>query len=120
MKDMCSIAKFSTELALDFTIPIEHPVDSLEQSLEEVLEEEDNEVPVRNKRQRIANSFGGDFIVYFVDDTPISIRKAYASLDADDCKEAVCSEMDLILSNRTYELFALPFGCKTYWLQVGV
>jgi hypothetical protein len=67
---------------------------------------------VRNKRQRIAKSFGDEFIVYLVDDTPTSIIEAYTSLDADDWKEAVHSEMDSILSNGTWELSELPFGCK--------
>jgi len=84
MKDMCSNARFSSEIAPDFTIPIESPVESFEQPPEEVLEENDNEVPMRNKRRRIAKSFGDDFIVYLVDDTPTSITEAYASLDADD------------------------------------
>jgi hypothetical protein len=50
--------------------------------------------------------------VYLVDDTPTSITEAYASPDADDWKEAVRSEMDSILSNGTWELSELPFGCK--------
>jgi predicted component of type VI protein secretion system len=50
--------------------------------------------------------------VYLVDDTPTSITDAYASLDADDWKKVVRSEMDSILSNRTWELSELPFGCK--------
>jgi hypothetical protein len=50
--------------------------------------------------------------VYFVDDTPTSIIEAYVSPDADDWKEAVRSEMDSILSNGTWELSELPFGCK--------
>jgi hypothetical protein len=108
MKDMRSNAKFSTEIALDNTIPIESPVESFEQT----LEKDDNEVPVRNKRQMIAKSFGDDFIVYLVDDTPTSIIEAYASPDVDDWKEAVRSEMDPILSNGTWELSELPFGCK--------
>jgi hypothetical protein len=41
---------------------------------------------VRNKRQKIAKSFGDDFIVYLVDDTPTSITEACASSDADDWK----------------------------------
>ncbi|KAK1665909.1 hypothetical protein QYE76_054068 [Lolium multiflorum] len=41
--------------------------------------EDDNEAPKRSKRQRIAKSFGHDFIVYLVDDTPTSISEAYAS-----------------------------------------
>ena len=40
--------------------------------------EDDNEIPKRSKRQRTAKSFGDDFIVYLVDDTPrtISDRKS--------------------------------------------
>ena len=83
---MHSNAKFSSEIAPNFTTPIESPVESFEQPLEEVLEKDDNEVPMRNKRQRIAKSFGDDFIVYLVDDTPTSIAEAYASLDPDDWK----------------------------------
>jgi hypothetical protein len=108
MKDMRSNAKFSTEIAPNNTIPIESPVESFEQT----LEKDDNDVPVRNKRQRIAKSFGDDFIMYLVDDTPTFIVEAYASPDADDWKEAVRSEMDSILSNATWELSELPFGYK--------
>ena len=56
---------------------------------------------MRNKRQRIAKSFGDDFIVYLVDDIPTSIAEAYASPDVDDWKEVVRSDMDTILSNGT-------------------
>ena len=90
MKDMHSNARFSSEIAPDFTTPIESPVESFEQPLEEVHEKDDNEVPLRNKRRRIAKSFGDDFIVYLVDDTPTSIVEAYASPDADNWKKS-CS-----------------------------
>ena len=101
MKDMHSNARFSSEIAPDFTTPIESPIESFEQPLEEVLEKDDNEVPVRNKRQRIEKSFSDDFIVYLVDDTPTYIAKAYASRDVDNWKGVVCNEMDSILSNET-------------------
>jgi hypothetical protein len=84
MKDMCINVRFSSEIAPNFIIPIETPIESFEQPPEEVLEENDNEVPMRNKRRRIAKSFGDDFIVYLVDDTPTSIIEAYASPVADD------------------------------------
>jgi hypothetical protein len=45
--------------------------------------ENDDETPKRIKRQRTAESFGDDFIVYLVDDTPSSISEAYASSDVD-------------------------------------
>ncbi|KAK1633200.1 hypothetical protein QYE76_007515, partial [Lolium multiflorum] len=74
--------------------------------------EDDNEAPKRSKRQRTAKSFGHDFIVYLVEDTPTSISEAYASLDADYWKEAVRSEMDSILANGTWEITDRPYGCK--------
>jgi hypothetical protein len=101
MKDMCSNARFSSKIAPDFTVHIKFSIESFEQPPEEVLEENDNEVPARNKRRRIAKSFVDDCIVYLVDDTPTSITEAYASPDVDDWKEAICSEMDSILSNGT-------------------
>ncbi|KAK1696323.1 hypothetical protein QYE76_013020 [Lolium multiflorum] len=73
---------------------------------------DDNEASKRSKRRRIEKSFGDDFIVYLVDDTPTSIAEAYASPDADDWKEAVHNEMDSILSNGTWELSERPHGCK--------
>jgi hypothetical protein len=69
-----------------------------------------NEVPIRNKREMIEKSFGDDFIVYLVNDTPTSIAEVYASPNVDDWKEDVRNEMDSILSNGTWELIA------TIWL----
>ena len=85
-----------------------------------LMEKDDNEAPIRRKRQRIAKSFGDDFIVYLVDDTPTSIAEAYASPDADDWKEAVHNEMDSILSNGTWELSERPPWMQTCGLQMGV
>ena len=42
----------------------------------------------------------------------MSITKGYASPDEDNWKEVVHNEMDSILSNETWELTELPFGCK--------
>jgi hypothetical protein len=85
------------------TIPIEHSKKPVEN---------DDEAPKRSKRQRTAKSFGEDFIVYLVDDTPSSISEAYASSDADYWKEAVRSEMDSILANGTWEIVDRPYRCK--------
>ena len=54
MKDMHSIARFSSEIIPESSTTDEY----FEQSHEEVLEKDNNEVPIRNKRQRIAKSFG--------------------------------------------------------------
>ena len=77
-----------------------------------VLEEDDNDAPKRSKRQRVEKSFGDDFIVYLVDDTPTTIAEAFVSLDADHWKEAVHNEMDSILSNGMWEVTDQPYGCK--------
>ena len=57
-------------------------------------------------------SFGDNFIMYLVDDTPRTIEETYSSPDADYWKEAVRSEMDSIMSNGTWEVVDRPFGCK--------
>ena len=98
MKDMHSTSRFSSEITPESVAPI--VIETSEQPVkhEEILEKDASEAPRRSKRQRVAKSFGDDFTVYLVDDTPTTIAEAYASLDADDWKEAVQSEMDSILS----------------------
>jgi hypothetical protein len=61
----------------------------------------DNEISKQSKRQRTAKSFGDNFIVYLMGDTPRTIEEAYSSLDADYWKEAIKSEIDSIMSNGT-------------------
>jgi hypothetical protein len=39
-----------------------------------------------------------------MDDTPKTIVEPFASPNVDDWKEVVCSEMDSILSNGTWDL----------------
>jgi hypothetical protein len=60
-----------------------------------------------------AKSFGDDFTIYLVDNTPEISVEAFASPYADDWKEAVRSEMNSILSNETWELVDRSYGCKT-------
>nr|CAE05066.1 OSJNBa0094P09.5 [Oryza sativa Japonica Group]CAE05129.1 OSJNBa0079F16.21 [Oryza sativa Japonica Group] len=90
------------------------PPEQTEYTHEHVTEEDDSEAPRRSKRQRTVKSFGDDFTVYLVDDTPKSISEAYASPDADYWKEAVRSEMDSIIANGTWEVTSgcKPMGCK--------
>jgi len=54
-----------------------------DQPLEGNNEKDDNEVTRKSKRQRTAKSFGDDFIVYLIDDTPRTIAEAYGSPDTD-------------------------------------
>jgi hypothetical protein len=72
----------------------------------------DNETSKKSKRQRIVKSFNDDFIVYLVHDTPRINEATYSSLDADYWKEAIKSELDSIMSNKTWEVVSRPYGCK--------
>jgi hypothetical protein len=74
--------------------------------------EDDNVSTRKSKRTRIVNSFGDNYIVYLVDDTPSIIEEAYSSPDADFWKEVISSEMDYIMSNATWEVVERPYGCK--------
>jgi hypothetical protein len=63
----------------------DEPTDLIEHN-EQTLEENlrgDNETLKKSKRQKIVKSFGDDFIVYLMDDTPRTIEETYSSLDAD-------------------------------------
>src|SRR3954464_9206016 len=108
MRDMQSIPRLESDETPEPAFPMEY----YEHDSDEVSTEDDEEAPVRSKRPRIAKSFGDDFLMYLVDDTPSCISEAYASPDADYWKEAVRSEMDSILANGTWELTERPYGCK--------
>jgi hypothetical protein len=79
---------------------------------EKIPEEDNNIVTRKSKRWRTAKSFGEDYIIYLVDDTLTTIAEAYSSLDTDSWKEAIQSEIDSILSNKTWEVVDRPYGCK--------
>jgi hypothetical protein len=67
------------------TIPFEHfiLVEHTEESYIHNPVEDDNVSTQKRKRPRIEKSFGDDYIVYLVDDTPSTIEEAYSSPDAD-------------------------------------
>jgi hypothetical protein len=88
------------------------PVQQIEEPHEQNPKKDDFVVTRKSKRQRVAKSFGNDYIVYLVDDTPMTIEHAYSSLDADLWKEAVRSEMYSIMSNGTWKVVDQPYGCK--------
>jgi hypothetical protein len=97
-------------------IPHEHEhfilIEQIEETLTQNPKEDDIVVTRKSQRQRVAKSFGDDYIVYLVDDTPTTIEHAYSTPDADLWKEAVRSEMDSIMSNGTWEVVDRPYGCK--------
>jgi hypothetical protein len=88
------------------------PIEYNEHTLVKNPEEDNNNAPRKSKRQRNVKSFGDNFIVYLIDDTPRTIEEAYSSPDADYWKEAVRSEMYSIMSNGTWEVVECPYGCK--------
>jgi hypothetical protein len=83
-----------------------------DESHENILEEDNGIVTRKSKRHMGAKSFGDDYIIYLVDDTPKTIEEAYSSPDADLWKEAVQNEMDSIMCNGTWEVVDRPYGCK--------
>jgi hypothetical protein len=95
-------------------IPHEHfiLVEQIEESHIHNPVEDENVSTRKSKRPRIAKSFGDDYIVYLVDDTPSTIEEAYSSPNANFWKEAISSEMDSIMSNATWEVVECPYGCK--------
>jgi hypothetical protein len=111
MKTSHNMSRLLRNVIVDTTPDPSENFMHVEHTLEPVHEEINGEAPRRN-RQRAAKSFGDDFTIYLVDDTPRTISEAFASLDADDWKEAVRSEMDSILSNETWELVDRSYGCK--------
>jgi hypothetical protein len=95
----------TTRKSVEFS---EHDEHTLESNYKEIH----SDAPRRSKRQRTTKSFGDDFTVYLIDDSPTTITEAFSSPDADDWKEVVRSKMDSILSNGTWELVERPYGCK--------
>jgi hypothetical protein len=97
-------------------IPHEHElsisIDHAEDSHVHIPEEDDTIATRKSKKQRVVKSFGNDFIVYLVEDTPTTISETYSSPDADLWKEAVRSEMESIMSNGTWEIVDRPYGCQ--------
>jgi hypothetical protein len=75
-------------------------------------ENDSTEPPRRSKRQRVEKSFGDDFTVYLMDDTPKTLSEAYASIDVECWKEAVHNEMESLMSNETWEICDCPIACK--------
>ena len=67
----------TSRLEFDETPEPAIPMDYYEHKSDESSTEDDEEAPVRSKRQRTAKSFGDDFLVYLVDDdTPSSIFRS--------------------------------------------
>jgi hypothetical protein len=112
MQNLYGMSSLPTNVIDDTTPETFENFDHAEHTPKPIHEEIDSEAPRRSKRPRTAKSFGDDFTIYLMDDTPKTIAEALASPDVDDWKEVVRSEMNPILSNRTWELIDRPYGCK--------
>ncbi|KAL0313179.1 UNVERIFIED_CONTAM: Retrovirus-related Pol polyprotein from transposon TNT 1-94 [Sesamum radiatum] len=75
------------------------------------LTHEESDKPRRSKRARVVKDFGSDFVTYNIEDDLVTFKDAMSSSEAKQWKEAVKSEMDSIVSNRTWVLVDLPPGC---------
>jgi hypothetical protein len=104
MKKLYDMPILHANVIADTTSEPSENFDHAEHIPKSIHEEIDSEAPRRSKRSKTAKSFGDDFTVYLMDDTPKTIVEAFASPDADDWKEAVRNEMDSIISNGTWEL----------------
>ncbi|KAL0355238.1 UNVERIFIED_CONTAM: Retrovirus-related Pol polyprotein from transposon TNT 1-94 [Sesamum radiatum] len=73
----------------------------------------ESDEPRRSKRARVVKNFGSDFVTYNIEDDPVTLKNATASLKAKQWKEDIKSEMDSIVYNGTWVLVDLPPGCTT-------
>ncbi|KAL0342738.1 UNVERIFIED_CONTAM: Retrovirus-related Pol polyprotein from transposon RE2 [Sesamum calycinum] len=61
----------------------------------------------------LSKDFASDFVTYNIEDDSITFKDAMLSSEAKQWKKVVKSEMDSIVSNRTWVLIDLPPGCTT-------
>jgi hypothetical protein len=112
MKKLYGMSSLPTNVTADKNHEPSENFDHSEHTPKPIYEEIDSEALRRRKRPWTTKSFGDDFVVYLMDDTPKTITEAFASPDTDDWKEAACSEMDPIFSNRTWKLVDRSYGYK--------
>ncbi|KAL0428229.1 UNVERIFIED_CONTAM: Retrovirus-related Pol polyprotein from transposon TNT 1-94 [Sesamum latifolium] len=77
------------------------------------LTHEESDESRRSKRARVVKDFESNFVTYNIQEDPVTFKDVMASLKTKQWKEAVKSEMDSIVSNRTWVLVDLPLGCTT-------
>jgi hypothetical protein len=112
IKNLYGMSSLPANVIADTTPELSKIFDHVEHTPEPIHEDIDSKTPRRSKRQRNAKSFGDDFTIYLMDDTPKTIIETFASPDTDDWKETVRNEMDPILSNGIWELVDRPYGSK--------
>ncbi|GJS08521.1 retrovirus-related pol polyprotein from transposon TNT 1-94 [Tanacetum coccineum] len=73
---------------------------------------QENVEPRRSKRAKVTKDFGPDYMTYIVNEEPQTYKAAMESSEAPYWKEAIQSEIDLIVHNNTWKLVDLPSGHK--------
>jgi hypothetical protein len=84
MKKSYGISSLPVNMLADTSPKLFENFNHAEHTPEPIHEKIDSEALRRSKRPRTAKSFGDDFTIYLVDDTPKTIIEAFASLDADN------------------------------------
>jgi hypothetical protein len=75
MKNLYVMSSLPANVITDTTLEPFENFDHAEHTPEPIHEEIDSKAPRRSKRPRTAKSFGYDFTVYFIDDTPKTIAE---------------------------------------------
>jgi hypothetical protein len=84
MKNSYDMYSLPSNMIVDTTPEPSENFDHAKHTPERIHEKIDSEAPRRSKRPMIAKSFGDDFTIYLMDDTPKTIVDAFTSPDADD------------------------------------
>jgi hypothetical protein len=84
MKNVYGMSNLPVNVLADISPEPSGNFDHAEHTPKSIHEEIDSEAPRRSKRPRTAKSFGDDFTIYLIDDTPKTIVEAFASPDVDD------------------------------------
>jgi hypothetical protein len=84
MKNLYGMSSLLANVIDDTTPEPSENFDHVEHTPEPIQEDIHSEAPRRCKRLGTAKSFGDDFTVYLMDDTPKTNAEAFASPDADD------------------------------------
>lgn len=106
MKDAPSTSSEEPILPFDSFVPIEHD----EQTPVKNPEENNTVATWRSERQMTAKFFSDNYIVYLVDDTPITIEETLCA-DVDYWRK-LYSEMDSIMSSDTWKVVERLDRCK--------
>jgi hypothetical protein len=84
MKNLYDISSLSVNVIADTTPEPSENFDHDEHTPKPIYKKTDSEAPMRRKRPRTAKSFGDNFTVYLMNDTPKTIVEAFTSPDVDD------------------------------------